>query len=45
MSRSASARAISTRAATVSVVRLPLGEQDIRPTFRRERAAEQLSLF
>src|SRR5215510_3480333 len=39
MSRSASARAISTRAATVSVVRLPLGEQDIRPTFRRERAA------
>src|SRR5262245_10771577 len=39
MSRSASARAISTRAATVSVVRLPLGEQDIRPTCRRERAA------
>src|SRR5215475_11640635 len=39
MSRSASTRAISTRAATVSVVRLPLGEQDIRPTFRRERAA------
>src|SRR5215467_14156240 len=39
MSRSASARATSTRAATVSVVRLPLGEQDIRPTFRRERAA------
>src|SRR5215468_7402263 len=39
MSRSASVRAISTRAATVSVVRLPLGEQDIRPTFRRERAA------
>src|SRR5262249_24070111 len=39
MSRSASARAISTRATTVSVVRLPLGEQDTRPTFRRERAA------
>src|SRR5438128_3436259 len=39
MSRSASARATPTRAATVSVVRLPLGEQDIRPTFRRERAA------
>src|SRR6266446_6512705 len=39
MSRSASARATPTRAATVSVVRLLLGEQDIRPTFRRERAA------
>src|SRR5881409_1972162 len=39
MSRSASARATPTRAATVSVVRLPLGEDDIRPTFRRERAA------
>ena len=30
-------RAISSRAATA--VRLPLGEEDIRPTFRRERAA------
>src|SRR2546430_7934958 len=39
MSRSASARATPTRAATVSVVRLPLGEQDIRPTFGRECAA------
>src|SRR5262249_20832067 len=39
MSRSAFVRAISTRAATRSVGRLPLGEQDIRPTFRRERAA------
>ena len=39
MSRSASARAVSTRAATISVVRLPLGEADIRPSFRRERAA------
>ena len=39
MSRPTSARAISTRAATISVVRLPLGEADVRPTFRRERAA------
>src|SRR5215469_9701513 len=39
MSRSASARAVSTRAAAISVVRLPLGEADVRPTFRRERAA------
>src|SRR6476659_11204133 len=39
MSRSAFARAAPTRAATVSVVRLPLGEADVRPTFRRERAA------
>jgi ribonuclease HII len=30
-------RAVSSRAATA--VRLPLGEEDIRPTFRRERAA------
>jgi len=30
-------RAISSRAATA--IRLPLGEEDIRPTFRRERAA------
>ena len=27
------------RAAVVHVARLPLGEDDIRPTFRRERAA------
>jgi ribonuclease HII len=41
MSRSATTGAASTRprAATVRVVRLPLGEEDIRPTFRRERAA------
>src|SRR6478672_3302150 len=39
MSRPTSARAVSTRAATISVVRLPLGEADVRPTFRRERAA------
>lgn len=39
MSRPTSARAVSARAATISVVRLPLGEADVRPTFRRERAA------
>src|SRR5262249_9582340 len=39
MSRSASARVISTRAATVSVLRLPLGEQGLRRTFRRGGAA------
>src|SRR5215813_11609619 len=39
MSHPASVRAISARATAVSVVRLPLGDQDIRPTFRRERAA------
>src|SRR5258708_39614038 len=39
MSRPTSARAVSTRAATISVVRLPLGEADVRPTFRRGRAA------
>ena len=39
MSRPKSARAVSARAATISVVRLPLGEADVRPTFRRERAA------
>src|SRR6516162_4980421 len=39
MSRPTSARAVSTRATAISVVRLPLGEPDIRPTFRRERAA------
>src|SRR5882672_12433697 len=35
MSREPSSRA----EATVRAVRLPLGEEDIRPTFRRERAA------
>jgi ribonuclease HII len=41
MSRSDSTGATSTRprAAAVRVVRLPLGDEDIRPTFRRERAA------
>src|SRR5436309_3660564 len=39
MSRPTSARAVSARAATISVVRLPLGEADIRPSSRRERAA------
>src|ERR1700746_2536111 len=39
MSRPTSARAVSTRAATINVVRLPLGEADVRPTCRRERAA------
>jgi ribonuclease HII len=37
MSRESTSRAISSRAATP--VRLPLGEEDISPTFRRERAA------
>src|SRR2546430_15868991 len=39
MSRPTSPRAVPARAATTSVVRLPLGEADVRPTFRRERAA------
>ena len=39
MNRSTPARAVSARAGKVRVVRLPLGEEDIRPTFRRERAA------
>jgi ribonuclease HII len=40
MSRAISIRATSLRAeAAVRPVRLPLGEEDIRPTFRRERAA------
>jgi ribonuclease HII len=39
MSRSASARAVSTCADKIRIVRLPLGEEVIRPTFRRERAA------
>src|SRR6266700_5441192 len=40
MSREPSSREPSSRAATaVRAVRLPLGEEDIRPTFRRERSA------
>src|SRR4029077_5168251 len=39
MSRSTAVRAVSARAEKVRLVRLPLGEADIRPTFRRERAA------
>ena len=38
MSRHQTSREASSRAAD-KVVRLPLGEEDIRPTFRRERAA------
>src|SRR5213593_2093698 len=33
------------RVAVVRVARLPLGEDDIRPTFRRERAALKRGLF
>src|SRR2546429_9979098 len=39
MNRSISARAVSVRAEKIRIVRLPLGEEVIRPTFRRERAA------
>jgi ribonuclease HII len=39
MSRSTAVRAVSARAEKVRLVRLPLGEADIRPTYRRERAA------
>lgn len=39
MSRQTAVRAVSARAEKVRLVRLPLGEADIRPTFRRERAA------
>src|SRR5512132_3902754 len=39
MSRAKSAEAKSGRGAPIRVVRLPLGEEDVRPTFRRERAA------
>ena len=39
MSRASASRATSVRAAAIRPVRLPLGEEDIRPTFRRERAA------
>src|SRR5258707_485087 len=43
MTRSPSARAGAARA--VGVVRLPLGDEDIRPTFRRERAAINRGLW
>ena len=39
MSWNPDGRTTSSRAAAIRVVRLPLGEEDIRPTFRRERAA------
>jgi ribonuclease HII len=39
MSRVADGRTASRRAGDIRVVRLPLGEEDVRPTFRRERAA------
>ena len=39
MSRVADGRTTPRRAETIRVVRLPLGEEDVRPTFRRERAA------
>src|SRR2546423_7997499 len=39
MSRPTAVRAVSARAEKVRLVRLPLGEADIRPTFRRERWA------
>ena len=39
MSHSTSTRPVSARTEKIRVVRLPLGEADIRPTFRRERAA------
>jgi ribonuclease HII len=39
MNRPTAARAISAGAEKVRPVRLPLGEPEIRPTFRRERAA------
>ena len=38
MSREISSREISSRAA-IAVPRLPLAEEEVRPTFRRERAA------
>ncbi|MGZ3289401.1 MAG: ribonuclease HII [Xanthobacteraceae bacterium] len=41
MSRVPDGRTTSGRAGDIRVVRLPLGEQDVRPTFRRERAALQ----
>src|SRR5882757_8702685 len=46
MSRQSSSREPSSRAArAVRVVRLPLGDEDIRPTFRRERAALKRGLW
>jgi len=39
MSRVPDGRTASRRADAIRVVRLPLGEEDVRPTFRRERAA------
>src|SRR6185312_13529552 len=39
MSRVADGRTTPRRAEAISVVRLPLGEEDVRPSFRRERAA------
>src|SRR5262245_34624287 len=39
MNRPTSARAVSVRAEKIRIVRLPLGEEVVRPTFRRERAA------
>jgi ribonuclease HII len=39
MSRVPDGRTASRRAGDIRVVRLPLGEEDVRPTFRRERAA------
>jgi ribonuclease HII len=37
--RGANGRGVARGAARIGAVRLPLGEEDIRPTFRRERAA------
>src|SRR5262245_46396431 len=46
MSRSASGRAKNGRGtAAVRPVRLPLGEDDVRPTFRRERAAMKRGIW
>jgi ribonuclease HII len=39
MSRVPDGRTATRRADAIRVVRLPLGEEDVRPTFRRERAA------
>src|SRR5437588_4499447 len=45
MSRPTAVRAVSARAEKVCLVRLPLGDEDIRPTFRRERAAIKRGLW
>src|ERR671935_178398 len=42
MNRPTSAPAVSVRAEKIRIVRLPLGEEVIRPTFRRERAVAGL---